>query len=100
MFCNYTAIAQHTDYVDDTQTQVLADSTRSYFIPDVSHKIMNCSKTRSKWFSAKLGFAPILDYNAVIQDNDSKDQVGNQESRWDIRSARVMVRGKINFKTK
>jgi phosphate-selective porin len=100
LFCNSTAIAQHTDYVDDTQTQVLADSTKSYFIPDVSHKEMRWSKTRNKWFSAKLGFAPILDYNAIYQDNDSENQVGPQESRWDIRSARVMLRGKINFKKK
>jgi len=100
LFCNTTAIAQHTDYVDDTQTQVLADSTKLYFIPDVSHKEMKWSKTRNKWFSAKLGFAPILDYNAVYQDNDSENQVGSQESRWDIRSARVMLRGKINFKKK
>mgnify|MGYP006185435243 FL=1 len=100
LFCNSTLIAQHTDYVDDSQTQVLADSTKSYFIPDVSHKEMRWSKTRNRWFSAKLGFAPILDYNAVYQDNDSENQVGSQESRWDIRSARVMLRGKINFKKK
>jgi len=100
LFCNTTAIAQHTDYVDDTQKQVLADSTKLYFIPDVSHKEMKWSKTRNSWFSAKLGFAPILDYNTVYQDNDSENQVGSQESRWDIRSARVMLRGKINFKKK
>ena len=73
LFCSITAKAQHTDYVDDTQTQVQADSTKSYFIPDVSHKEMRWSKTRNKWFTAKLGFAPILDYNAVYQDNDSRD---------------------------
>jgi phosphate-selective porin OprO/OprP len=100
LFCSNTAQAQHTDYVDDTQKQVLADSTAAHFVPDVSTKNMRWSQTRNKWFTAKLGFAPILDYNANYQDNDSKNQVGNQESRWDIRSARIMARGKINFKTK
>ncbi|MEN2402860.1 porin [Flavobacterium sp. MC2016-06] len=90
--------AQHTDLVDDSQTQILADTTRSYFIPDATHKEMRWSRTKNKWFSAQLGFAPILDYNAYIQNEDSKNQVGTQENRFDIRSARVMVSGKINFK--
>ncbi|WP_163399255.1 porin [Flavobacterium fluviatile] len=92
------SFSQHTDLVDDSQTQILPDTTKSYFIPDPSHKGMKWSRTKNKWFTAKLGFAPILDYNANFQNQDSKNQVGTQESRFDIRSARVMLSGKINFK--
>jgi phosphate-selective porin len=88
--------AQHTDYVDSSQTQVLADTGKNYWLPDV--KSRRWSKTSNKLFSAQLGFVPILDYNLNIQDNTSEQQVGKQDSRFDIRSARMMVRGKINLK--
>jgi phosphate-selective porin OprO and OprP len=88
--------AQHTDYVDSSQTQILADPTKNYIIPDV--KSRKWSKTGNKLFSFQLGFAPILDYNANWQDEDSKMQVGAQPSRFDLRSGRVMGRGKIMFK--
>lgn len=88
--------AQHTDYVDSTQKQILADPTKDYVIPDV--KSRQWSKAGNKLFSFQLGFAPILDYNANWQDEDSKMQVGEQPSRFDLRSGRVMGRGKIMFK--
>jgi phosphate-selective porin OprO and OprP len=87
---------QHTDHVDSSQVQVLADSGRNYFIPDVKNR--KWTKTSNKLFSAQLGFVPILDYNLNIQDGTSEEQVGKQDSRLDIRSARMMVRGKINLK--
>ena len=92
----YFAHAQHTDYVDSSQTQILADTGKSYLIPDV--KSRRWAKTGNRFFTFQLGFVPILDYNLNLQDNDSKTQVGEQESRFDIRSLRVMGRGKINFK--
>lgn len=88
--------AQHTDYVDSTQVQVLADQTKSYVVPDVKGR--KWTKAHNKLFTFQLGFAPIIDYNANWQDNDSKAQVGEQPSRFDLRSGRVMARGKINFK--
>lgn len=95
MFAN-TVFAQHTDYVDSSQTHVLAVSGKTYAVPDVKQR--SWTKAGNKLFTFQLGLVPILDYNLNIQDNDSKQQVGEQESRFDIRSARVMGRGKINFK--
>lgn len=92
VFCE-EIVAQHTDLVDESQTQILVDTTNNK-----THRFMKWSRSRNKWFTTKLGFAPILDYNANFQDDDSKNQVGPQESRFDIRSARVMLSGKINFK--
>jgi len=94
----HTAYGQFTSLVDDSQTQVFPDSSKTYFIPDVTEKEMRWSQQRFKWLSLKLGFAPILDYNYIIQDDDNIDQVGEQDSRFDIRSARMMFKGKINFK--
>lgn len=90
--------AQHTDLVDDSQTQVLADTTKTYLIPELSPEKMKWTRLKTKWFTTKIGFSPILDYNANIQNEDSKNQVGDQESRFDLRSARVMFSGKLNFK--
>jgi phosphate-selective porin OprO and OprP len=95
---NNKAIAQNTDLVDSSETQFLADSGKTYFIPDASHKAMNWTRHNNKFFSLQLGFAPIVDYVLNIQDEDSKTQVGVQESRFDLRSGRVSARGKINFK--
>lgn len=88
--------AQHTDLVDSSQTQVLGDTSKKFWIPDVRKR--GWTKTRNRMFSFQLGLVPILDYNVNIQDETSKQQVGEQESRFDIRSARIMGRGKINFK--
>ena len=99
LFLTTAAIAQHSDMVDSTQTQVFADSGKSYFIPDVSRKQhMGWTKGGNKLLTWQLGFVPILDYNLNIQNEQSEKQVGSQESRFDIRSARFSVRGNLNFK--
>jgi phosphate-selective porin len=90
--------AQNTDYVDSSQVQVLADTGKSYLVPDLSHKQMKWTNIGNKYFTLQLGFVMLFDYDQNIQDEDSKTQVGKQESRFDLRSARVMARGKINFK--
>ncbi len=95
---NFELFAQHTDLVDESQTQVLADTSKSYFIPELSNKSMKWTNQKTKWFTTKIGFSPILDYNANFQNQESKDLVGSQESRFDIRSARVMFSGKIGNK--
>jgi hypothetical protein len=89
--------AQHTDMVDSSQTQVLADTGKKYFMPDVKRKKhMGWTKGGNKLLTWQLGFVPILDYNLNIQNDESEEQVGKQESRFDIRSARVSVRGNLN----
>lgn len=91
--------AQNMDEVDSSQTQLFADTSKQYIIPDIKHgKHMQWANGGNKAFTYQIGFAPILDYTAFIQDNDSKQQVGKQESQSDIRSARVSIRGNINFK--
>ncbi len=90
--------AQHTDLVDSSQTHILADSSKNYAMPDVLGRRTKWANGGNKLFTYQLGAAPILDYVAVAQDGDSKSQVGSQESRFDLRSGRFSVRGKLNFK--
>lgn len=90
--------AQHTDLVDSTQSQVLADSGKSYMVPDVLGRRTKWANGGNRLFTYQLGAAPILDYNAIWQDDESIDQVGAQESRLDLRSGRVSVRGKLKFR--
>jgi hypothetical protein len=66
-------------------------------MPDVQRKKdMGWTKGGNKLLTWQLGFVPILDYNLNIQNEESEEQVGKQESRFDIRSARVSVRGNLN----
>ena len=90
--------AQNMDDVDSSETQLLADTTKTYIVPDLHRKHMRWANGGNKFFTYQIGFAPIVDYTAFIQDDDSKEQVGKQESQGDIRSARVSARGNINFK--
>jgi phosphate-selective porin OprO/OprP len=99
LFLTSAAKAQHSDMVDSTQTQVFSDSGKSYFIPDLSREQhMGWTKGGNQLLTWQLGFVPILDYNLNIQNEQSEKQVGGQESRFDIRSARFSVRGNLNFK--
>jgi phosphate-selective porin len=98
LFFAFDLKAQHSDMVDSTQKQVFADSGRSYFIPDVQRKRdMGWTKGGNKLLTWQLGFVPIIDYDLNMQNEQSEKQVGKQESRLDIRSARFSVRGNLNF---
>src|SRR5262245_36661022 len=90
--------SQHTDLVDSSQVQVLADTSNKYLVPDLKRTHRSWTEFRTKWFTGQLGFAPIIDYDLFIQNDVSKKQVGEDESRFDLRSGRFSVRGKILFK--
>jgi phosphate-selective porin len=40
---------------------------------------------------------PLVDFNAFVQDEDSKTQVGEQTDEWDLRTLRLMFRGQMKF---
>ena len=52
-------------------------------------------KVDHHWFTLRLGIVPILDYTWFTQDQASVDEVGVQDDDFDIRSGRIMARGKI-----
>ena len=61
----------------------------------VSEATLDQIKVDSHWFTLRFGLVPIFDYTWFGQDQASVDQVGVQENDFDIRSARIMARGKI-----
>jgi phosphate-selective porin OprO/OprP len=73
-------------------------ATTRYDMPDIPKGWVNWTMYDGKWFSYKIGFVPILDYDAFWQDPASIQQVGRQDDQWDIRSFRVSVGGKLKFK--
>jgi len=78
---------------DAAPPKVAAKESPTYVIPDVPR---GWNEFDNRFFSATLGFAPIVDAIAFTQDNDSIAQVGKQDSRWDIRSGRFSARGQIH----
>ena len=97
--CSREAEAQFTEPVDSTQYHVLPDPSMSekYFVPDIPKKWLKWSQFEGKAFSMRIGFAPIVDYVWNGQDNESKEQVGEQESRFDLRSGRMTFSGDFKF---
>ena len=92
------ASAQHTDLVDSSQLQVLADTSKAYAIPDLTRRKADWTNFSTRWMTGHIGFAPIVDYNLIIQNDESVRQVGKQESQEDLRSGRFSLSGRLLFK--
>lgn len=88
LFCTPGIRAQFTEPVDSSQSQVLPSPGKSgrYFVHDIPSKWLKWSEFGVKAFSLRIGFALIVDYAWNGQDNESREQVGNQESKIDLRS--------------
>jgi phosphate-selective porin OprO/OprP len=67
----------------------------AFAIPDVPPSVTEATQVKSKWFTLKPGLVAILDYTAFGQDENSKAQVGGQESQLAVRAARLMFRGTV-----
>jgi phosphate-selective porin len=63
--------------------------------PDLSHAVEQETAVDTKWFTMRLGLAPILDYTFLSQDEENVEQVGVQEDAFDVRSGRVQARGNL-----
>jgi phosphate-selective porin OprO/OprP len=64
-------------------------------LPDLSHAVEQETSVDTKWFTMRLGLAPIFDYTFLSQDQESLDQVGVQEDSFDVRSGRIQARGAL-----
>ncbi len=64
-----------------------------FVMPDLPDDWKNYTSYDGRLFST-----PLVDYNAFIQDADSKTQVGNQKDQWDLRRLRLMFRGQMKFR--
>jgi phosphate-selective porin len=66
-------------------------------MPDVPDAWNERTAFDGSLFSTRFSLVPILDFNAFIQDEESKEQVGEQTDEWDLRTLRLMFRGRIKF---
>jgi phosphate-selective porin len=68
-----------------------------FVMPDVPDQWNRATSYDGRWFSTNFSFVPLIDYNAFVQDEDSKTQVGEQQDEWDLRTMRLMFRGRMKF---
>lgn len=90
-----------TDYAPAEPTPEARKPTRrpatAYAMPDVPDAWNNATTYDGRAFSARLSLVPIVDFTAFSQDEESIAQVGEQESQWDLRTGRIMTRGRLKF---
>jgi phosphate-selective porin OprO and OprP len=68
---------------------------RKYATPGLPSKVEKLTTYKGDYFSFRLGFVALADYNAFWQDADSEKQVGAQRDQWDTRSLRFLMSGGI-----
>jgi hypothetical protein len=64
-------------------------------MPDVPDGWRSSTSYDSRWLSTAFSLVALIDYNAFIQDSDSETQVGEQSDEWDVRTVRLMFRGRM-----
>jgi len=77
------------------KVEPLPPRARSFGLPDVPQSVVDRTSVQSPWFTLKFGLVTLVDYTGFSQDAASIDQVGTQDSRWDARSLRLMLRGTV-----
>src|SRR5262245_19447134 len=85
-----------TDYVPPAPTPERIPAT-AFVMPDLPDSWKDYTSFEGRAFSFAFGLVPLVDYNAFVQDSDSKAQVGEQEDQWDLRTLRLMFRGQMKF---
>jgi phosphate-selective porin OprO/OprP len=73
----------------------LAPPAKPFGLPDVPQSVVDRTSVQSRFFTLKFGLVTLVDYTGFSQDAASIDQVGTQESQWDARSLRLMLRGTV-----
>jgi hypothetical protein len=73
----------------------LPPPAKPFGLPDLPQSVVDRTSVESRFFSLKFGLVTLVDYTGFSQDLDSVAQVGTQDSRWDARSLRLMLRGTV-----
>jgi phosphate-selective porin OprO/OprP len=87
-----------TDYAQPKPTTPPAIPATQFLMPDGPDEWSKHTSTDNRLFSATFSFVSLVDYNAFAQDENSKAQVGAQDSQWDLRTMRLMGRGVVKFR--
>lgn len=92
------AQSPESDLSPDTVQAPLPDS--AFVVPDASDRVLESTKVEPehKKYSLKWGVALLpADYTNFTQDPTSQQQVGRQEDKFEVRSARLMARGYVDL---
>jgi phosphate-selective porin len=87
-----------TDYAPPPPAVPARIPATGFVMPDLPDNTKNYTSYDSRWVSTAFSVVPLVDYNAFVQDSDSKTQVGEQNDEWDLRTLRLMFRGQMKFR--
>ena len=86
-----------TDYAPPAPGTPAAISATRFVMPDLPDDWKAYTAYAGRLFSTAFSLVALVDYNAFVQDSDSRTQVGDQGDEWDLRTLRLMFRGQLKF---
>src|SRR5262245_33138097 len=86
-----------TDYAPPAPKAPERIPSTGFVMPDAPDAWNRATSYQGRLFTTGLSIVPIIDYSAFVQDKESKAQVGEQNDEWDVRTLRLMTRGRIKF---
>jgi phosphate-selective porin len=89
--------APDTDYAEPKPVTPARIPATGFVMPDVPDGWNRYTSFDGHLFSTTFSFVTIVDYNAFVQNDKSKAQVGEQDSQWDLRTMRLMTHGRLKF---
>src|SRR5215471_3405886 len=87
----------NTDYAEPDPPTPPPLPARSFVMPDVPDDWNHFTTYDGRRFSLRFSVVAILDYNSFSQNDESVKQVGEQKNQWDLRTWRLMTRGRLKF---
>jgi phosphate-selective porin OprO and OprP len=89
------ACAQSVESEVTPESEHLIKDASNFAIPDISDQSLKkmAIVPEHKKYEIKFGLAVLTDYTTFSQDADSRQQVGIQEDKFEVRSLRVLAHG-------
>lgn len=78
-------------------TKAQTDDAVRYDVPDIPDSWAEALRYKNERFSAALLAGTLLDYTTWDQDQQSIEQVGKQEDKFEVRSLRFLIAGTLDF---
>ena len=74
-----------------------ANDADRYSVPDIPDSWAQALRYKNEHFSAAFLFGTLLDYTNWDQNQQSIEQVGEQEDKFEVRSLRFLIAGTLDF---
>lgn len=86
-----------SDYIQPDPEPAVPIPATAFVMPDLPDRAYERTTYDGRLFSTRFSLVGLVDYNAFVQDDDNRRQVGEQENQWDLRTMRLMFRGRLKF---